>query len=291
MIYSELILEGTALLSDADITEAALDARLLLEYICHTDRNTLYAHPDLVVEDNKATEYRELIKKRASHVPLQHLTGSQNFMGLDFLVTKDVLVPRQDTEFLVEEAMKYLQDGMRVLDLCTGSGCILISLMHYKNNIEGLGVDISEPALSIAKKNAERLLANNKPNAPVFLLGDLYEALNGADVQSSIPSKFDIIVSNPPYIRPSVIKTLMPEVKNHEPMLALDGGEDGLDFYRRIADGAKDYLTNYGRIFLEIGYDQGEEVVDILENAGFTEVSCLKDYANNPRVVIGKFIK
>lgn len=281
MNYSDLIIEGTAILKEANIAEAALDARLLLEYICHTDRNTLYAHPDLQVSEYEEEAYRSLLAKRTDHIPLQHITGYQEFMGLNFKVTPDVLVPRQDTEFLVEEAMKYVQDGMRVLDLCTGSGCILLSIMKYKNMITGIGVDISEKALSIARINAERL---NVLPEPKFLQGDLYEPVQ------SYARKFDVIISNPPYIRPDVIKTLMPEVRDHEPLLALDGGEDGLDFYRKIISGARNHLTNYGYMLLEIGHDQGPDVIKLMVDSGFSDVKCLIDYAGNPRVVTGKLV-
>jgi len=285
MNYSDLIKEGTTVLKAADITEAALDARLLLEYICHTDRNTLYAHPDLLVDENQEKEYLELIGKRKQHIPLQHLTGSQEFMGLDFLVNENVLIPRQDTEFVVEEALRFLQDGMRVLDLCTGSGCILLSIMNYRNGISGTGIDISDKALEVAKENAKRLAINPEP---VFLQGDLFEPLKDNNMENQ---KFDLIISNPPYIRPDVIEELMPEVKNHEPLLALCGGRDGLDFYRRIGRGAKEYLTNYGRLVVEIGYDQMDDVKKIFMDEGFSDVTGLNDYAGNPRLVQGIYIK
>ena len=294
MTYSDLIKEGAELLSDANISEAALDARLLLEYICHTDRNMLYSHPDKEVSQVEETLYRNLLSKRADRIPLQHLTGSQEFMGLNFIVNSDVLVPRQDTEFLVEEAMKYTQDGMRVIDLCTGSGCILLSIMNYKNNITGVGVDISDGALSVAKDNANELGINP---SPIFVKCDLTSENAVSDLLVSINeeksdiNKFDILVSNPPYIRTKIISTLDPEVKDHDPMIALDGGEDGLIFYRIIASKGKELLTNYGRLFLEIGYDQKEDVEAILLNEGYKDIKTLKDYAGLDRVTTAIFTK
>lgn len=279
MTYSELYREGVGILTDADILEAALDARLLLEYICKTDRNTLLAHPEMEVMDVQAEMYRVLIGKRSRHIPLQHITGHQEFMGLNFNVNESVLIPRQDTEYVVEEVLKYTQDGMRVLDMCTGSGCILLSIMNYKNNIQGVGVDISEKALEVARHNATNLQLNAE-----FMLGNMFEAIKEDKYI------FDIIVSNPPYIEEEEISKLMPEVKDHEPVMALSGGTDGLDFYRIIAHDARNYLTNYGMLFLEIGYNQSESVPKILAEYGYADIECLRDYSNNPRVVIAKYV-
>lgn len=285
MTYGEVFEEGKRRLTEADIEEAALDARLLLEHVCGTDRNTLLAHADRLVTEEDRLRYQELIKRRASRIPLQQLTGVQNFMGLDFLVNEHVLIPRQDTEFLVEEVLKNLHDGMRVLDLCTGTGCILISLLRYTNDCQGLGVDISPEALAVAKMNARRLLTGNGESAESerrghlqFLESDLYERVEGI---------FDIIVSNPPYIPTEVIDTLMPEVREHEPRLALDGSEDGLIFYRRIIEGCRAHLKGGGMLFFEIGHDQGAAVSELMEQAGFLEVQVTKDYAGLDRVVSG----
>lgn len=285
MTYAEVYNEGANCLTEAGIEEAALDARLLLEYVCGTDRNTLLAHGDRSVTEEDRLRYQELIKQRASRIPLQYLTGTQNFMGLDFLVSEHVLVPRQDTEFLVEEVLKNLHDGMRVLDLCTGSGCILISLLRYTNDCQGMGVDISPEALAVAEKNADRLLTENGESTESerrgclqFLESDLYERVEGI---------FDVIVSNPPYIPTKVIDTLMPEVREHEPRLALDGSEDGLLFYRRIIEGSRAHLKGGGMLFFEIGYDQGAAVRDLMEQAGFLEVQVTKDYAGLDRVASG----
>ena len=274
MQYAKLYQIGKEQLQKAGITDAELDARLLLEFICHTDRNALYAHGDQEIEDEKMQDFLQLIEKRAVHIPLQHLTGEQNFMGLDFLVNEHVLIPRQDTEILVEEIMRDLHDGIRILDMCTGSGCILLSLLHYSNDCSGVGADLSEEALEVARKNAEQL----GESSALFVQGDLFAPVEG---------KFEIIVSNPPYICSDVIPTLMEEVREHEPMQALDGGADGLDFYRKIIQGAKEHLCGGGQLFFEIGYDQGEAVQRLMEQAGYREVECVQDFAGLDRVVFG----
>lgn len=285
MNYRELYLEGKGALADAGIAEAELDARLLLEFVCKTDRNTLLVHGDKEVTGEEERIFRELIGRRCGRVPLQQLTGVQEFMGLEFTVNEKVLIPRQDTEILVEEALRSLHDGMRVLDLCTGSGCILISLLRYSNNCSGVGADLSAEALEVAAENAGRLLggqvlagAGEGEKNVCFLQSDLFERVEGM---------FDMIVSNPPYIRTRVIDTLMPEVREHEPRQALDGGEDGLLFYREILRGCGSYLKKGGTLFFEIGYDQGEAVRRLMEQAGFLEVCVVKDYGGMDRVVCG----
>ncbi len=261
LTYDGVYREGAARLGEADIEEAELDARLLLEFVCGTDRNTLLVHGERDVSEEEYGRYCGLIERRAAHVPLQHLTGEQDFMGLTFLVNKDVLVPRQDTEVLVEEAMKHLHDGMRMLDLCTGSGCILLSLLHYSNDCEGVGVDLSARALSVAGKNYEIQRTQRPDMKARFLEGNLFEGLE---------DRFDMIVSNPPYIKTDVIDTLMPEVREYEPVMALDGGTDGLVFYRRIAGDAGAYLNGGGMLFFEIGCEQAADVCKIMEAAGFS---------------------
>ena len=277
MQYAKLYQIGKEKLQKAGITEAELDARLLLEFICHTDRNALYAHGDLEIEEEKMQDFLQLIEKRAVHIPLQHLTGEQNFMGLDFLVNEHVLIPRQDTEILVEEIMRDLHDGIRILDMCTGSGCILLSLLHYSNDCSGVGVDVSEDALAVARQNADRLAEKQA----VFIQSDLFEKVEGS---------FDLIVSNPPYIRSQEIAGLMPEVREHEPHLALDGKDDGLHFYREIIKGSMLHLKRGGQLFFEIGYDQGEAVQALFAANGYTEIAVVKDYAGLDRVVYGTFL-
>ncbi len=318
LTYGEVYREGAARLGKAGIEEAALDARLLLEFVCGTDRNTLLAHGDREVSEEEYGRYSSLIGRRTAHVPLQHLTGGQDFMGLTFLVNKDVLVPRQDTEVLVEEVMKHLHDGMRILDLCTGSGCILLSLLHYSNDCEGVGVDLSGQALTVAGENYERLRMERPEMKARFLEGDLFGALeSGAVLENGKASKrraapenesalgkkmasgsgetvgleecFDIIVSNPPYIKTDVIDTLMPEVREYEPLMALDGGADGLAFYRKIAGDAGAYLNGGGMLFFEIGCEQAGDVCTIMERAGFREIEVVKDFAGLDRVVYGSW--
>lgn len=277
MTYRQLYEYGVERLEEAGIGEAKLDARLLLEYICHTDRNTLLVHGDSERNEMEEQFYRMCIEKRATRIPLQHITGEQEFMGLTFRVNQHTLIPRQDTEILVEEGMRHMYDGMRILDMCTGSGCILLSLLKYSNECEGMGVDISEEALKVAKENAQRLGLKAE-----FIQGDLFEPVP--------EKKFDMIVSNPPYIETAVIETLMPEVREHEPMQALDGMEDGLFFYRKIVEKAPAFLTKGGWLLFEIGYNQGEAVSKLMTEQGFKEVEVVKDYAGLDRVVLGQIL-
>lgn len=286
MKYKEIYDAGVKRLKEAGIKEADLDARLLLEYVCHTDRNTLLAHPEQVVTEEQEISYVNHLKKREKRVPLQHITGHQEFMGLNFYVNQYVLIPRQDTENLVEEVMPHVHDGMKILDLCTGSGCILISLLKYSNDCMGVGVDISKEALEVAAKNGEAILKEKE--------GRVYEQLRfvESDLFTDLPhEKFDLIVSNPPYIKTGVIDTLEPEVASYEPLLALDGGGEGLDFYKRIAKEAGNFLIRGGMLFLEIGYDQGEAVAGLLKEAGFVDIEIRKDYGGLDRVVCGTFLE
>ncbi len=282
MKYQECYHKGTTALVEAGIEEAVLDARLLLEYVCNTDRNYLLVHGDNEVAAEQEETYFQKIAMRAKRIPLQQITGVQNFMGLDFQVNEHVLIPRQDTEILVEEVLRQMNDGSRILDMCTGSGCILISLLRYSNWCEGVGVDISKEALKVAGQNAMRLLSG-KTHQPSyqFVESDLFEKVDG---------QFDIIVSNPPYIRSDVIETLMPEVKEHEPRQALDGSSDGLYFYRRIVEESGRFLKHGGMLYFEIGYDQGAEVSEIMKEKGFADIQVVKDYAGLDRVVYGRWM-
>lgn len=284
MNYKESYIWGRSELQSAGIVEFELDARLLLEHICHTNRNTLLVHGDREVTVEEEKEYRKAIELRGSRIPLQHITGVQEFMGLEFKVNRHVLCPRQDTECLVEEVMRYLHDGNRILDMCTGSGCILLSLLHYSNHCSGIGADISEEALKVASENAASIAALKRPNpwdenTVKLIHSDLFSEIG--------EEKFDIIVSNPPYIASAVIPTLMEEVREHEPMSALDGMEDGLFFYRKIVKESKKYLTQEGMLFFEIGYEQGQAVSEMMKEAGFQDVTVVKDFAGLDRVVYG----
>lgn len=304
MNYRECYKRGVVQLERNGVPEPENDARLLLEYVCGTNRNTLLAHGDMSVEEEKRSRYEELLAKRSSRIPLQILTGEQEFCGLTFQVNEHVLIPRQDTEILVEQALKVLKPEMHLLDMCTGSGCILISLLAMSKKIYGEGVDISEKALEVAKANAKRLLPEEKQ--PQWHCGDLFGALSGetnfeyadtvsmgagtctfADV-SECKSAFDVIVSNPPYIPSAVIDTLMPEVKDFEPRGALDGSEDGLLFYKRIVKEGEPFLVKGGFLLFEIGHDQGEAVKTIMEEGGFENINIIKDYAGLDRVVMGQ---
>lgn len=275
MKYRELYDFGTAQLLEAGIEEAKLDAGLLLEDICGTDRNYLLSHADEPVDEKQEKAYKAFIAKRKRHIPLQQIVGYQEFMGLKFRVTPDVLIPRQDTETLVEEVMRFLHDGMNILDLCTGSGCILLSLLHYSNDCTGIGSDISKKALEVAKQNAEALSVT-----AAFLESNLFE---------KIENRYEIIVSNPPYIPTDVIPTLMEEVRNHEPIKALDGDTDGLFFYRKITQEAGKYLYPGGMLFFEIGCEQAEAVSGLMKKAGFREITVCKDLAGLDRVVYGTY--
>ena len=275
MEYAALYRMGVERLAAAGIEEAKLDARLLLEELCGTDRNDLLVHGDRPVTEQQKNSYVNYIELRSRHIPLQHITGYQEFMGLRFKVTPDVLIPRQDTETLVEEVLKNLHDGMRILDLCTGSGCILLSLLRYSNDCVGVGADLSKKALAVAEENAGSLGLTAE-----FVQGDLFEPVTG---------KFEIIVSNPPYIPSDVIPTLMEEVREHDPLMALDGKEDGLYFYRKITDQASEYLYPGGMLFLEIDCEQAGAVTELMKNAGYRDVTVCKDLAGHDRVVSGRY--
>lgn len=281
MTYQECYEQGCRTLQAAGIEEAALDARLLLEAVCGTDRNDLLVHGEQPVSPEAEEKYLNWIRQRAEHIPLQQLTGEQDFMGLTFSVNKHVLIPRQDTEILVEEVLKELHDGMRVLDMCTGSGCILLSLLHYSNDCEGLGVDLSAEALEVAGRNVLKVLTPEKAEHAHFLQSDLFEKVEG---------KFEIIVSNPPYIASAEVEKLMPEVRDHEPRMALDGTEDGLYFYRRIIEEAGKHLVSSGMLFFEIGYDQGQAVSELMRTEGYCDVQVVQDYAGLDRVVFGTYV-
>lgn len=217
--------------------------------------------------------YREVLRLRGQRIPLQHITGEQEFMGLVFFVNEHVLIPRQDTEVLVEEALRHIKDGQKVLDMCTGSGCIIISLAMFRN-ITAQAADISKEALKVACVNAKRHEREIR-----FLESDLF-----ANVEES----YDCIVSNPPYIASAEVQYLMPEVRDHEPLSALDGTEDGLYFYREIIKDAKEHLNEEGWLLFEIGWDQGVAVSELMAEAGYKNVEVKKDLAGLDRVVIGQ---
>lgn len=274
MSLRELLLWGQRTLEQEGIQDAPTDAWYCLEYICGISRACYYARPDAIIEDSKEEKYRELIEKRAAHIPLQQLLGEAWFCGSSFYVNEHVLIPRQDTEVLVEEAKRRVQSGDAVLDLCTGSGCVLLALMKACPGIAGTGTDISPEALAVARKNGERLGLKAR-----WIQSDLFEQVEGV---------FQLITANPPYIASGVIPTLMEEVRDHEPLGALDGGPDGLDFYRKIVAQAGGRLTEGGWLCLEIGYDQGGALQELLEAAGYENIEIIRDLAGLDRVAVGQ---
>lgn len=273
MTYRETMKRGEKLLSMAGIDDSKTDAWLLLERICRIDRGFYYMHMEDDLPEEQLSEYEITLRKRAEHIPLQYITGETEFMGLKFKVNSSVLIPRQDTETLVEEALKIVQPGMKVLDLCTGSGCVIVSILHNAGGVEGYAVDISKQALIVAKENAKQ--------------NDVTVNFERSDLFDNVTGKFDVIVSNPPYIPTAEITKLMPEVRDFEPTEALDGKEDGLYFYRRILEKCGDYLNPGGKILFEIGCDQGDAVSGLLRDAGFRDVGIVKDLARHDRVVTG----
>lgn len=272
--------EGIERLKEAGIEEAGLDAWYLLEYVTGINRATYFADSNQEMKDSHRATYLALISERETRIPLQHLTGVQEFMGLEFRVNEHVLIPRQDTEILVETALEKIntKKPLRVLDMCTGSGCILLSVLSYgrkKCEITGVGVDVSDKALQVAKENARILQVDAE-----WIESDLF---------SGVSEKFDMILSNPPYIPSAVIKTLQPEVREHDPLLALDGKEDGLYFYRKIIEESRNYLQPGGWLIFEIGAEQGEAVSSYLKQNGFVQVAVKKDLTGLDRVVCGVY--
>lgn len=271
--------EGVRRLAAAGIEEAKLDAWYLLEYVTGIGRASYYGDPDKEIGREKEERYFSYISKRCERIPLQHLTGEQEFMGLTFLVNEYVLIPRQDTEVLVEETLCKMSPGMNILDMCTGSGCILLSLLSLNKKYEarGTGVDISPQALEVAEKNAGRLCIEAS-----FIQSNLFESLDPGE-------KFDLIVSNPPYIPTAVIEELQTEVRLYDPYIALDGREDGLHFYREIIKNSVSYIKKGGWLMFEIGYDQAESVSGLMKMSGYENISVKKDLASLDRVVMGMY--
>lgn len=282
-----LLEEGKEFLEKAGIEEAGLDAWLLLEYTTGRSRAYYFAHREETVKKEVAETYRKLVRERALHIPLQHLTHQAFFMGYEFYVNEHVLIPRQDTETLVESALNVLKnrEHPKILDMCTGSGCILLSLLMEKKDGTGAGADLSEEALKVAKRNARSLGVEDRT---VFLKSNLFfnEYFSKKDGKSS--GEYDILISNPPYIRTADIEDLMEEVKFHDPRMALDGFEDGLYFYREITARAGEFLKSGGWLMYEIGFDQGKVVQELLHKAGFINTGIVQDLCGLDRVVLGQ---
>jgi len=269
-----LLADGTKMLTQAGIDEAELDARYILEYITGLNSAQYFIHSEDIIEKNKAEEFFRLIERRSKRIPLSYVIGTRDFFGLTFKVDENVLIPEQETELLVEEVIKH-SEGKSVLDMCTGSGCIAISIALFGKPSKVAASDISEKALKVARENAKSLKAGEIS----FIQGDMFE---------NVTDKFDIIVSNPPYIETGEIDELMPEVRDYIPRLALDGDIDGLKFYRIISKEAVKKLNKNGRIFYEIGYNQSRAVASILLENGFTDVKIMKDYSGLDRIVMAK---
>lgn len=280
MTYRAAYQWAETVLAEAGVADAGIDARLLLEYVCHTSRHDMILNGNRELSEEELLQFRALIAKRSERIPLQQITGSQEFMGFTFAVNEHVLIPRQDTEILAEQALHILKPGMSVLDMCTGSGCILLSLLACREDVKGLGADVSQEALKVAAQNHKAI----EKQCGRVLEADFVES----DLFAGVSGKYDVIVSNPPYIASEVIKTLELEVRLHEPMGALDGMADGLFFYKEIVEKCSGFLNPGGWLLFEIGYDQGRAVAGLMQSAGFYKVTVKKDYAGLDRVVMGK---
>lgn len=283
---NELIKKGISEIEKGDFNNPLLDVQLLLGYTLNVDRLYIYTHGNDILEEQHVDKFLKLVEQRKSGYPLQYILKKQEFMGLDFFVDEGVLVPRPDTEVLVEKIIDIVEKGyfkdnepLNILDIGTGSGAITLSLAHYIKNSFVYSVDISKKALEIANKNMMNLELENRVK---LLEGDLLDKLDDDFI-----NKFNIIVSNPPYIPSKDIDDLQIEVSKFEPRLALDGGLDGLDFYKRIIDKAPLYLKENGLLAFEIGYNQAKELKNLLvENGCFRDVEIIKDLGSNDRVVV-----
>lgn len=277
--YKDALEYGKQRLLECEIEDANLDAWLLLEYVSGISRSWYFVHEDEEVSENEIEKYKMLIEKRGKHIPLQQLTKEAYFYGMKFFVNENVLIPRQDTEVLVEQVLNLSKgkEKLKLLDMCTGSGCILLALLANLKQASGTGVDLSEKALEVAQKNGRELGIEVS-----WIQSNLFDKVSGS---------YDIIVSNPPYIETSVIEGLMDEVKLYEPRMALDGTEDGLFFYREITMQAGKYLKNNGILAFEIGYNQGKAVSEFMKENGYKEVQVLQDLAGLDRVVTGRIEK
>lgn len=260
-----------------NIQSARLDAEVLLSHVLRQERIYLYVHFDEPMEQNELSKFREYVKKRAQHVPIAYIIGEREFMGLPFKVTKDTLIPRPDTEILVENVLNNVDRDkeIEIVDIGTGSGAIILSLLVNLPKAQGKTVDISSKAIEVAKENAVNLQVNDRCE---FFVGDLFAPLNG--------NKFDLIVSNPPYIPQKDIATLEDDVKEYEPVSALTDGGDGLSYYRRLLSEGKAYIKENGFIALEIGIYQSEDVKQIAMDNGWKNIKIIKDYAGIDRVVL-----
>jgi len=288
MNLKEALYSATNMLKNCEIESPASEAGILLCYVLEKDKIFIYAHDDYIMTKEQKELYKELLFKRLQGTPIQYLTGRQEFMSLLFKVQPGVLIPRQDTETLVEaiiECAAYIgKASLSILDMCTGSGCIALSLAHYIKNSHITASDISKEALSVAENNAEHLGLRDKVR---FVQSDLFESF----VNGNAYEKFDIIVSNPPYIPASHIAYLKKEVKDFEPILALNGGIDGLFYYKKIISQAPAFLKANGRLAFEVGINQSLIIQELMFKGGFKNIKIIKDIASIDRVVIAHCIQ
>lgn len=268
-------------LTECGVENSEYDSFAMMSAVNGMDRTYYLVHGSDSVKEEEYERFTEYVKRRCSREPLQHILGKAYFFGYEFKVNADVLIPRSDTEILVEEALKITRNDSVVIDMCTGSGCIILTLALERHLKRGIGVDISAEALEVAEQNRKSLLAENIDFVQSDLFGSMAECFKTGE-------KADMIVSNPPYIPTAVINGLSDEVRLYDPMLALDGYDDGLHFYREITSQASAYLKRGGYLLYEIGYDQSEQVEKLMNDAGFEEVSTVKDLAGLDRVVKGR---
>ncbi|MDR3242492.1 MAG: peptide chain release factor N(5)-glutamine methyltransferase [Clostridiales Family XIII bacterium] len=283
----EILVTGENRLREAGCGDHRLDAELLLLFVLKCGRSKLFTIKNAPLDEKLCEEYFRLLDVRASGTPVQYITGVQEFMGLSFLADRRALIPRQDTETLVERVLEHMKNAPRprgdwkILDLCTGSGAVAVSLCAHAGHARLIASDISGEALALAKENAARTGVRKRVR---FVRGDMFAAFRSGFAGR----KFDIIVSNPPYIPTDVLPALQREIYEHEPLLALDGGADGLDAYRKIAKAA-DYLRKNGMLFLEIGYDQADAVTGLLEESGaYADIVRAQDLAGRDRVITAR---
>lgn len=273
MKIKEILLKSNKILKENNIEDSIIKTRILLSYLLNKNKEYLLIHNEEEISKEIEEKFFLNLEKIKNNYPIQYITNKQEFMGFEFFVNENVLIPRPDTEILVEEVLDVINKETKILDLCTGSGAIGLSIGKLNENLQIYLSDISEKALEVASKNSERLDVK-----ATIIKSNLFENIN---------TKFDIIVSNPPYIETKTIETLDKSVQK-EPNLALDGGEDGLDFYRKIAKDAKKYLAENGILALEIGYNQKLAVIEILQKEGYKNIYSKRDYGNNDRVIVAR---
>ena len=294
MTLENCLQQGISILQSNNISDSDFDAFALLEYVTGVSKSDYFFKKSDEISDSCYDRYIELIERRSTRVPLQHITNRQNFFGYDFYVDSNVLIPRQDTEVLIEKILEVIEanfnveisSDINILDMCTGSGCIAITLymelIKIGFNIDATAVDLSKDALAVTEKNVENLVGIKALNNTFHIIeSDMFSNISAS-------KKYDIIVSNPPYIPTKDIEMLEPEVRDYDPIMALDGDTDGLRFYRRIIEESSNYLNNNGFIAFEIGYDQGDDVKSLLEEKGYKDIHIYKDLGGLDRVIIGR---